>query len=128
MSDIVKMFEEGRIAWNGSLIDVASLEWNEHASFKGVYLKHLVKSEATGGKFSCHLIKINAGREIGDHVHEGKWELHETIAGVGAGVVNGKEIRYEPGVISIIPEGTMHKVVSGTEDMYLLAKFVPPLL
>jgi mannose-6-phosphate isomerase-like protein (cupin superfamily) len=128
MSDVIKIFNEGRVASAGTMIEAGSLAWNEHAAFKGVFLKHLIKGEAAGGKFSCHLVRIGAGKEIGDHVHEGKWELHEVIAGSGIGVVDGKEIPYGPGLIAVIPEGTKHKIVAGREDVYLLAKFVPPLL
>jgi len=93
-----------------------------------VYLKHLVKGELTGGRLSCHLIQIKAGHAIGDHLHPDKWELHEIIEGSGTGVVNGEEIAYTPGVMSVIPEGISHKVIAGQREMYLLAKFVPALL
>lgn len=124
----VSMFDQGVAIHGGIVTDVKSLPWNEHPAFKGVYLKHLIKGEATGGTFSAHLVKIMAGCEIGDHVHEDKYELHEVIEGAGTGIVDGKPFAYVPGVMAVMPEGVKHRVIAGEKDMYLLAKFVPPLL
>ncbi|MEW6104711.1 MAG: cupin domain-containing protein [bacterium] len=87
-----------------------------------------MKGEATNGKFSCHLVKVESGCEIGEHIHGDKWELHEIIGGNGKGILADKEIQYELGVFVVIPEGVKHKVIAGEEDLYLLAKFVPSLV
>jgi quercetin dioxygenase-like cupin family protein len=127
-SEAVISFRDGTIIVDGKTIDAKSLSWNEHSAFKGVYLKHLVKGEMTGGRLSCHLVHIKAGHAIGDHVHPDKWELHEIIEGTGAGNVNGKPFVFEPGVVAVIPEGIPHGIVADKEDVYLLAKFFPALL
>jgi quercetin dioxygenase-like cupin family protein len=121
-------FSQGVVIAGGKTIDAKSLPWNEHSSFKGVYLKHLVKGEMTEGRLSCHLVWIKAGHAIGDHVHEGKWELHEVLQGTGVGDVDGKPFVYEPGVVAVIPEGVQHRIVADREDVYLFAKFFPALL
>ena len=74
------------------------------------FLKHLIKGDSTGGKFSYHLVKISEGCEIGDHIHEGKYEVHEVVGGVGKGVMNGVEIVYEPGVMVVVPDSVVHKI------------------
>lgn len=127
-SSAVSMFKSGVIIADGKTVDAESLPWNEHATFKGVYLKHLVTGSMTGGRLSCHLIRIEAGRSIGDHVHPDKYELHEVISGEAAGDVNGKPYPYVPGTVSVIPQGVQHRIVAGKEDVYLLAKFFPALL
>ena len=127
-SDAVIMFRDGSIIVDGKTIDSKSLPWNEHSAFNGVYLKHLVKGEMTGGCLSCHLVHIKVGHEIGNHVHEGKWELHEVIEGTGAGDVNGKPFVYAPGTMAVIPEGVHHRLVADKEDVYIFAKFFPALL
>ncbi len=104
------------------------LAWNDHASFKGVALKHLIKGEKTGGKFSVHMVRVKAGYMIGDHIHEGKWEMHEVVSGKGSCDRDGVNIHYEPGVIAIIPENINHRVTADGGDLYLLATFVPALL
>jgi quercetin dioxygenase-like cupin family protein len=100
--------------------------WNAHPTFKGVYLKHLVTGKDTNGKFSCHLVKVEAGYEIGLHTHEGKWELHEVLEGSGECIIAGKKIPYHPEITAIIPENIEHRV-KADQELYLLAKFIPAL-
>jgi mannose-6-phosphate isomerase-like protein (cupin superfamily) len=111
--EIVKKVGEGKIVCLEKEVDIKDLAWNAHPTFKGVFLKHLVKGESTNGKFSCHLVKVEADCEIGEHIHEDKWELHEIIGGIGKGILVDKEIHYELGVSAVIPERTKHKVVAG---------------
>jgi len=125
--EIVKEINEGKIVYLEKEIDTKTLDWNAHAVFQGVYLKHLVKGEDTDGKFSSHLVKVEAGCEIGEHVHEEQWELHEIMSGVGKGVIAEKEITYKLGVFGVIPKGIKHKVIATDTNLYLLAKFVPAL-
>jgi quercetin dioxygenase-like cupin family protein len=103
------------------------LPWNAHPSFKGVYLKHLVIADDTDGKFSCHLVKVEAGHEIGAHIHAGKWELHEVLEGNGECSLADQKIPYHPGVTAIIPENMEH-IVKADQELYLLAKFIPALV
>lgn len=103
-------------------------EWQPHAKFKGVFQKNLVKGANSGGKISCHLIKIADGFEIGNHIHESNWELHEVVGGAGLGYMGGREYVYEPGVTVVVPEGVEHKIVADKGDVYILAKFIPALI
>lgn len=128
MNETVKGIGGGKIVYLDKEFSVTDLDWNPHPSFEGVFLKHLVKGASSDGKFSCHLIRIKDGFEIGDHIHEGKWELHEVIGGIGKGVMAGKEIVYELGVTVVVPENVKHKIVADNGDVYLLAKFIPALL
>lgn len=125
--DYVQHFLKGKVfsLTHGKEID--ALTWNPHAKFKGVALKHLVTGEATQGQFSCHLVRIQAGFEIGDHVHESQWELHEVLEGNGKGILVQQEMAYVPGTFAIIPQGKVHKIMAEESDMYLFAKFIPAL-
>ncbi len=125
---LFKEINEGNVYFTKSDININDLDWNAHPSFEGVYLKHLVKGDKTDNKFSCHIVKIKAGFQIGEHIHKDNWELHEPIEGVGKGFVEGKEIIYKLGVSAVIPEGVKHSIVAGDNDLYLLAKFVPALV
>jgi quercetin dioxygenase-like cupin family protein len=107
---------------------VADLPWNPHASFKGVYLKHLIAGKDTGDRLSLHIVKIEPGCVLDTHLHDGKIEIHEVVAGSGKMYLDGKEMDYSQGKICIIPANTPHKVVAGKEGMYLLATFTPSLL
>lgn len=128
MNETVKGISEGKIVYPDKDFSVTDLDWNPHPSFTGVFLKHLVKGDSSDGKFSCHLIRIKDGFEIGDHVHDDKWEFINVIDGVGKGVIAGKEIVCELGVAMVVPESVHHKIVADNGDVYLLAKFIPALL
>jgi quercetin dioxygenase-like cupin family protein len=104
------------------------VQWNDHPKFKGVSLKHLIRGIDTGGSLSCHLVKIDPGCVLDEHIHESQLELHEVIEGEGSFFLGSKETAYHPGCMSVIPRGTKHKVIAGKNGMVLLAKFCPPLL
>jgi quercetin dioxygenase-like cupin family protein len=105
-----------------------SLPWNPHPKFAGVALKHLVTGEDTSGRLSFHHVRIDPGCAIGDHTHVGQVEIHDVISGEGACTVAGKEIRYAPGIMGIMPADTIHRIEAGAEGLLLLATFSPPLV
>jgi quercetin dioxygenase-like cupin family protein len=128
MKDHVQTIDEGKIVCLEHEMQVTHLKWNPHATFKGVMLKHLVTGVSTNGKLSCHLVRIQAGCEISEHVHADKLELHEVLSGNGKGILVNKEIPYLAGTCVIIPANEPHKVIAGDKDVYLLAKFTPALV
>lgn len=127
MSTVMEQICQGKVVVGTQTRDVESLPWNNHPAFSGVALKHLVTGKDTDGKFSCHVVRIDTGCEIGTHNHEGKWELHEVVKGRGYCLLENNKIAYDPGVVTVIPADLPHSVVA-EEQLYLLAKFVPALL
>ncbi len=128
MQDVIKSIDNGMIVESEQQATIAELPWNPHPTFGGVALKHLVKGDATGGKLSCHLVRVDAGCEIGNHVHAENLELHEVLSGNGKAVLNDKEIPYVMGTCVVIPENQPHTVMADDDDLYLLAKFTPALI
>lgn len=128
MNETVRGLSEGNIVYTDKELKVKDLEWNPHPSFAGVFLKHLVKGDSSDGKFSCHLIRIKDGFEIGEHIHDGKWEFINIVGGEGKGEIAGKEIVCELGVSLVVPENVKHRIVADHGDVFLLAKFIPALL
>ncbi|MCJ2165459.1 MULTISPECIES: cupin domain-containing protein [unclassified Pseudodesulfovibrio] len=126
--NIFTKFDTGIIAGPDAPRGAAGLEWNAHPAFAGVSLKHLITGHETEGRFSAHLVRLEPGAEIGDHVHETNWELHEVAEGSGQCFLDGKCIPYEPGVVAIMPESASHRVQAGENGLCLLAKFMPALL
>jgi quercetin dioxygenase-like cupin family protein len=104
------------------------LPWNEHSTFKGVFMKHLVRGEQTNGAMSCHLVRIEPGHEIGLHLHQGKLELHEVISGSGSLVRGDEKHDYNPGTVAVIPADENHRVIAGDEGLFLFATFTPSLV
>jgi len=108
-------------------IDIDTLKWNPHPTFKGVYLKHLITGKDTDGKLSCHIVKIDPDCILDTHIHDGKIELHEVAGGRGTMYLDKQEFSYSTGRICLIPANTPHKVVAGKDGLYLFAKFTPAL-
>lgn len=126
-NDVFERFGAGRLAMAGGDRDFAALPWNKHPVFAGVALKHLVTSAESDGLFSYHLVKIDPGCAIGDHVHDPQLETHEVVAGNGECVNGGVAAAYRPGTIAIMPPRVRHEVRAGEDGLLLFAKFMPPL-
>lgn len=129
--DYQNLFEQfdnaGKLILPGTKISFADIPWSKHPTFEGVELKHIVTSEQTGGQFSYHLVRIAPNKKIGNHIHKTQLETHEVISGNGVCINEGAEIKYEPGVISILPMNIPHEVTAGSEGLYIFAKFMPAL-
>ena len=120
-------FENGRLVLPEKCVEFAQLPWNQHPTFKGVALKHIVTAKDTNGQFSYHLVRIAPNCSIGEHIHATQLETHEVISGEGVCVNAGKTIDYKPGTISIMPANIKHEVNAGPKGLYLFAKFMPAL-
>lgn len=120
-------FNNGKLVTSSVTKDFRNIPWQEHPSFAGVELKHLLTSEETSGAYSYHLVRILPNCSIGKHTHETQLETHEVIAGNGTCINEGKTFTYEPGVISVFPVGIPHEVNAGENGLYLFAKFIPAL-
>jgi len=126
--DILQAFQAGQVFSAAQEANVKDLPWHEHPKFQGVALKHLITAKDSDGQFSSHLVRVNRGCEIGTHIHEGKWELHEVLGGRGKCRIAQKEVDYRAGVTAVIPADIPHVVAATESDLYILAKFVPALL
>ncbi|MBQ0055793.1 MAG: hypothetical protein KBS54_06595 [Synergistaceae bacterium] len=126
-SEVFEAFNKGRLVLVGGEAAFDHINWSKHPTFEGVELKHIVTAKDTNGKFSYHLVRIAPGKAIDNHTHETQLETHEVIAGDGICINNGVEIKYEMGVISIMPEKVPHEVKAGKEGLFLFAKFIPSL-
>jgi len=120
-------FEQGIVIADGTMCDTGNINWKIHPSFQGVFMKTVLRGCDTGGRLSCHMIKIEPGREIGIHAHDGRMELHEVIAGCGKCTIGDKMVAYRPGVISCIPDDINHGIAAGDKGLLLFAKFFPAL-
>lgn len=80
-------------------------------------LKHLLKGEDTGGLFSSHLVRVDPGHDIGEHLHEGRYELHEIVGGAGVCHTRGEELRYVPGVSALMHPDVLHRITAGDQGL-----------
>lgn len=99
--------------------------WKAHPVFAGVRMKTLVAGAQTGGALSCHVVQVEASCALLLHTHQGQWELHEVVQGGGELTLGAQKIPYQPGCQAVIPQGTDHQVLAGSQGITLLAKFFP---
>jgi len=125
---IVKMFETGQIGGKDFISEAEKIEYTPHKSFKGVYLKHLVKGGLTNNQISCHIVKVEPNCVLDTHKHMESFEIHEVIFGGGECRIADNKIEYKKGTIGVIPKGTEHSVKAGGTGLIILAKFTPALL
>lgn len=126
-NEITNLFNEAKIIYPEKEIDAKDATWYEHPDFKGVFLKDLVPGKDTGGQFSCHIVKIEKGYEVGNHSHNVQWEFNEAIDGNGIFILGDKEILFNAGYSFVTPPGVEHTVIAEGNDLYILAKFIPAL-
>ena len=119
--DSVAWLEKGMVYVNGNAVrGLSSIPWTEHPKYSGVYIQSLFESSDS---FSAMIVKMNPFAEIGNHIHEGKSELHEVIYGEGIAEIDHNEVTYHPGIISCIPCDTTHRVTAAQNGLILFAKF-----
>lgn len=121
-------YELTHVAGLGGLIETGTIEWTPHRKFEGVFLKHIITAEQTGGMLSSHVVRLDSFSELGNHIHEGQVEIHEVVSGTGFCLINGVECEYTPGVTAVIPADTPHSVKAGNGGLCFMAKFSPALL
>jgi len=108
--------------------EIEKLAWNPHPKFKGAFIKHLIKGADNDNLASCHLVRVNPGCQLTDHIHENEYEYHHILEGEGTGYLDGRPMVYKTGTIAVIPKGVTHRVVAGSAGILILATFLPALL
>jgi len=121
-------FETGSVSGSAGGKETESIAWTPHPTFAGVSMKHLVTGADTHGTSSVHLVKVNPGSCIGDHIHQGKTEIHQVVAGEGRCLLEERELAYAEGSLAVIPADRPHSVFAGESGLFLLAVFSPALL
>jgi quercetin dioxygenase-like cupin family protein len=126
--NIGEVFEAGTVSGLGFFEQSANNAFNPHKTFPGVSLKHLVRSEMTGGQLSCHLVRVEPRCVLDTHVHPEQIEVHQVVHGDGVCEIGDNTVDYSTGVVGVIPKGVAHRVVAGDEGLYILAVFTPSLV
>jgi quercetin dioxygenase-like cupin family protein len=125
INETATLFSNGTIEFEGQSKSCCDLPWNQHPTFKGVALKNLLCAAETDGGLSSHIVKIEPGCTLEEHIHEAQWELHEVISGQGTANLSGKKMNYSTGRMTVIPKGCLHSVTAGENGLVILAKFFP---
>jgi hypothetical protein len=59
--NLMEIIEKGKIEYLDKSIDVNKLIWNDHPSYAGVSLKHLVSGQETEGRFNVTWLELTPG-------------------------------------------------------------------
>ena len=125
---ITSALGNGTLFFEDRSAEIEKLPWNPHPKFEGTFIKHLITGADNENLASCHLVRVNPGYELTDHIHENEWEYHHILEGDGTGYLDGRPMVYETGKIAVIPRGMRHKVIAGNKGILILATFLPALL
>jgi quercetin dioxygenase-like cupin family protein len=126
--EIVTALGNGTLFFADRQAEIEKLPWIPHPKFEGAFMKHLIMGADNDNLASCHLVRVNPGCQLTDHIHDNEWEYHHILEGEGTGYLDGRPMAYQPGRIAVIPKGVGHKVVAGREGILILATFLPALL
>jgi quercetin dioxygenase-like cupin family protein len=124
--NITDFLNNGSVFINGRKVRaISTIAWDKHPKFEGVFTKNIFNDSENNNNINAMIVKIEPNKEIGMHIHEGKFELHEMIDGEGEAIIDNKRIEYFPGIVSLIPADIQHCLKAGNKGILLLAKFTP---
>ncbi len=126
--DISGVFENAPIIFPDSATDTDAKPWYSPPGWNGVFLKDLMSEKDTAGKFSYHMVKIQEQCEVPHHDHDVQWEWNVILKGNGSFRLGAQNIPITTGQTFATPPGVSHTVQAGTQELVLLAMFVPALI
>ncbi|MFA6416089.1 MAG: cupin domain-containing protein [Candidatus Paceibacterota bacterium] len=81
----------------------------------------------TSGKMQLVVMKLNAGEDIGEEVHDKVDQFIRVESGEGMAVLDGEETKIYDGFAVVIPAGTKHNIINqGVDAMKLYTIYTPP--
>jgi quercetin dioxygenase-like cupin family protein len=108
---------------------VDNISCHPHPVVKGVTIKPLATKSEDDLNVTCLLVKIPAGAEIPEHIHEEQVDILYPIQGQAEMVVEGAgQFALKPGIVVRVPKGTKHKIFNVTEELLIYDVFQPPVL
>lgn len=108
---------------------VNKIPWRPHPLVKEVNIKPLVTKSEDGLNVTCMLVRVPAGIEIPEHIHEAQADILYPIQGEAEMYVEGTgTFLLKPGVVVSVPKGTKHKISNVTEELLVYDVFQPATL
>ena len=108
---------------------VDDLAWRPHPLVKEVSIKPLVTKSEDGLNVTCMLVRIPAGVEIPEHIHEEQADILYPIDGKAEmNVAGAGTFALKPGVIVRVPKGIRHRIFNVTEELLIYDVFQPATL
>ncbi|MEJ2220257.1 MAG: cupin domain-containing protein [Desulfobacterales bacterium] len=108
---------------------VADIPWGPHPLVKEVSIKPLATKSEDGLDVTCMLVRVPAGIDIPEHIHEEQVDILYPLQGKAEMNVEGAgTFPLEPGVIVSVPKGTKHRIFNVTEELLVYDVFQPATL
>jgi quercetin dioxygenase-like cupin family protein len=108
---------------------IAGISWHPHPVVKGVTIKPLATKSEDGLNVTCMLVKIPAGVEVPEHIHEEQVDILYPIQGQAEMLVEGTgTFALKPGIVVRVPKGTKHKIFNVAEELLIYDVFQPATL
>lgn len=105
---------------------VDGLTWAPHPIAEGVKIKPLVTKKDHDLNVSCILVKVPAGIDIPEHIHDKQVDILYPLSGSAEMYVEGAgNFPLEPGVVVRVPIGAKHKISNVTEELIIYDVFHP---
>jgi quercetin dioxygenase-like cupin family protein len=103
------------------------LSWEPHP-YLPIQIKPFVSRKADQADVTIFLVKLPAGMEIPDHVHETQEDIIFIVSGRAKMWIDGVgDFVLEPGTFVRVPPNTHHRMYEVTEDILNYDVFSPPL-
>ena len=97
-----------------------------HALVKEASIKPLATKSEDGLDVTCLLVRVPAGVEIPEHIHEEQVDILYPIQGKAEMDVEGAgTFPLEPGVIVRVPKGAKHRIFNVIEELLVYDVFQP---
>ena len=108
---------------------VGDISWRPHPLVKEVSIKPLVTKSEDGLNVTCMLVRIPAGIEIPEHIHEEQVDILYPLGGKAEMDVAGAgTFSLKPGVVVRVPIGTKHSIFNVAEELLVYDVFQPATL
>jgi quercetin dioxygenase-like cupin family protein len=103
------------------------LSWEPHP-YLPIQIKPFVSRKGDQADVTIFLVKLPAGKEIPDHVHETQEDIIFIVSGKAKMWIDGVgDFTLEPGTFVRVPKNTRHRMYAVTEDILNYDVFSPPL-
>ena len=108
---------------------IADISWRPHPLVKEVNIKPLATKSEDNLDVTCMLVRVPAGIDIPEHIHEEQVDILYPLKGKAEMNVDGAgTFPLEPGVIVRVPKGTKHRIFNVTEELLVYDVFYPATL
>ncbi len=112
------------------IYDTETLPWEPHPTVEGVSIRRMITSAEFGSESpSIIMVRIPAGVEVPDHVHEGSEDILFILEGRGTMWIDGiGDLVLRKERVVRVPRNTTHRIFDVAEDLLVYDVFSPGIM